>query len=341
MERARAFGYKVILEPNLVRNPSPFRDWAAYTALKKKVLELKPDIWHTHSSKAGIIGRAAAYGRGPIVVHTIHGLPFHPFQNRIAFYTWAKLERAAALRCDQLVVVADAMRIQALAQGVGTEDQYMTIRSGMEINKFQFNAAARQEIRQRYHIPDSRIVFGTIARLQPLKGHADILTAAPPLVQAYPDIHFMWIGDGVFYDRFSRRIRELNLQDHFTLTGLLPPDEVGRAISAMDVLIHPSYREGLPRAVPQAMLAGVPSITYDCDGAREICLDDQTGVLIKPGDGNQLQAAVHKMASDAAFRARLGLAGQQLAQREFSAVDMVQKLEELYQRLMSLTKRNQ
>ncbi len=334
MDRAQGGGYHVILEPHLVREPSPRHDLAAYQSLKQRVGELKPDIWHTHSSKAGIIGRMAAYGRGPIVVHTIHGLPFHPYQSKVAFHGWAAMERFAARRCDKLVAVADAMRIQALAQGVGTTDQYVTIRSGMEIAKYQFNASAREEVRKKYNIPSSRVVFGTIARLQPLKGHADILALAPTLIKANPNIHFMWMGDGVFFDSFSQRIQDLNLQNHFTLTGLLPPNEVGGYISALDVLIHPSYREGLPRAVPQAMLAGVPSITYDCDGAGEVCVNGETGLLIKPGDERALQAAIERLAVDAHLREQMGHSGRKLAECEFSADDMVHRLEQLYQQLM-------
>ncbi len=340
MDRAQGGGYHVILEPHLVREPSPRHDLAAYRSLKRRVGELKPDIWHTHSSKAGIIGRVAAYGRGPIVVHTIHGLPFHPYQSRVAFHAWAALERFAAGRCDKLVVVADAMRNQALAQGVGKADQYVTIRSGMEIAKYRYSASARDEVRRRFNIPNSRVVFGTIARLQPLKGHADILAIAPLLIKANPNIHFMWMGDGVFFNTFSQRIQELKLQDHFTLTGLLPPDEVGGFISALDVLIHPSYREGLPRAVPQAMLAGVPSITYDCDGAGEVCVNGETGVLIRPGDQQALRAAIEKLSVDAHWRKQLGHSGRILAEREFSAADMVQRLEQLYQQLMHRNVRN-
>lgn len=335
MERALAGGYRVTVEPDLVRNPSPHHDLAAYRALKTQVSDIKPDIWHTHSSKAGILGRFAAYGRGPIVVHTIHGLPFHPYQRRVVFRTWAGMERAAAKRCDKLVVVADAMRVQALAEGVGKPDQYVTIRSGMEIEKFKFSDAARRDIRGQYSISDESVVFGTIARLQPLKGHQDILNIAPLLIKANPKIHFMWIGDGIFYDRFRQHIHSHNLQNHFTLTGLLPPDQVGRFISAFDVLIHPSYREGLPRAVVQAMLAGVPSITYDCDGASEACIDGQTGVLIKPGDREALQSAVVRLAGNADIRLQMGATGKHLAEKEFSAKDMVQQLEGLYQQLIS------
>jgi glycosyltransferase involved in cell wall biosynthesis len=205
----------------------------------------------------------------------------------------------------------------------------------METAAFQFDPAARLSVRRKYQIPDSAVVFGTIARLQPLKGHDDILSIAGSLIQLLPDIHFMWIGDGVYFERFSRTIAENNWQKYFTLTGLVPPEEVGSLISAIDVLIHPSYREGLPRAVPQAMLAARPTIVYDCDGAGEVCIDSRTGILVKPGDREALDRAVRRLATNAELRTQWGLAGKDMAEREFSATDMVDRLETLYQRLMT------
>ncbi len=335
MERALAGGYTVILEPHLVRSPHPWHDARAFLSLRKLSAKLRPDIWHTHSSKAGILGRSAVFGRGPVVVHTIHGLPFHPYQSRAAFWLWSTLERYAARRCDKLVVVADAMARQALAQGVGRPEQFVTIHSGMELDKFKNSAHQRQKMRESLKIPADRIVFGTIARLQPLKGHADILKIAPLLVKANPHIHFLWIGDGIFYAKFTADIQHVGLASHFTLTGLLPPDQVGEVLPAMDVVIHPSYREGLPRALPQAMLAGLPTIAYDCDGAGEVCRNEQTGLLIPPGDITALRHAIEHLADNAAQRCAMGEAGRTLAENEFSADDMVLRLDKLYHQLLA------
>ncbi|MCL2647859.1 MAG: glycosyltransferase family 4 protein [Phycisphaerales bacterium] len=345
MQRAEAGGYKVMLTPHLVRSPHPWHDWRAYRKIENICRELKPDVVHTHSSKAGIVGRAAAWRvRGKnskletrnlklSVVHTIHGLPFHPYQNAAANRLWISLERWAAKRCDAIICVADAMTRQALAAGVGRADMYTTIYSGMEAQTFVSPGTTREQIRTKYGIPPTAFVFGTIARLQPLKGHDDLLTTANELFARVPDAHLMWIGDGIFRQRFEKMLAEKGWSDRVTMTGLVPPTEVPRLLPATDALVHPSYREGLARALPQGLLAGVPVISYDCDGAGEVCLDGQTGFLVKTGDAQGLCEAMVKMASNRAAAKAMGAFGRNYCMERFPAEVMVRRIEELYHRI--------
>ena len=331
--RAAAGGYRVVHLPSMVRNPHPIDDFSAYRALKKLFSELKPDVVHTHSSKAGIIGRAAAARVGAgLIVHTIHGLAFHPYQSAPINWLWIALERYAARRCDYIVCVADAMTRQALAAGIGEARQYSTIYSGMDVEPFLHPPRDRTAVRHALGIPQDRIVIGTLARLQPLKGHDDILKIAGQLIADNPQLHFLWIGDGVFRARLEQAIAAAGLTPHFTFTGLISPAEVPGFLPAMDILVHPSYREGLPRALPQALLAGVTVIAYDCDGAAEVCRNCQTGLLVRPGDVNALAEAVATLAGDAALRAALANKGRELCRRQFDAQLMVDKLDELYRR---------
>ncbi|HTV47495.1 MAG TPA: glycosyltransferase family 4 protein [Phycisphaerae bacterium] len=334
MDRANAGGYKVIVLNSLVRNPHPVKDAIAYHALRRLCREIEPGIFHTHSSKAGILGRAAAYKETiPAIVHTIHGLPFHPYQSKVVNAAWIYLERWAAHRCQGIVCVADAMIRQALAAGVGRPEQFTTIYSGMDIEPFVLPPADKHAVRRRLNIHDDRIVAGTIARLQPLKGHDDILNVAGKLLEQFPQLHFLWIGDGVFRERFTQLIKKRGWQDHFTLTGLVQPGVVAELLPAMDLLVHPSYREGLPRAVVQAALAGIPSVTYNCDGADEICIDRQTGRLVPPGDVEAMHQAIAEIISSEPLRSQMGTAGQKMAISRFDSNVMVDKLEALYMRL--------
>ncbi len=334
LPRARSGGYEVMELPALRRNPHPAADFSAYGELRRIFARFQPDVVHTHSSKAGILGRAAAWKqRVPVIVHTMHGLAFHPYQGRLINMGWILLERWAARRCHAIVAVADAMTRQALREGIGRPEQFTTIYSGMEIDKFTPRPEARQLARRKLGIGPEKIVIGTIARLQPLKGHDDILKIAPRVLACEPNLHFLWIGDGVFNDRFQSEIRSRNWSDRFTLTGLVSPEQVAELIPAMDILLHPSYREGLPRAVPQALLAGVPVIVYDCDGAAEICLHSRTGVLIQPGDIATMGDAVLELTGDADKRRRLALRARELAASLFDANIMVAKLETLYEKL--------
>ena len=351
MERARAGGYKTLVTPHLVRSPHPWHDWAAYWEIRRLVRELSPDVVHTHSSKAGVLGRAAAWrektrsakretrnankgSQGPLVVHTIHGLPFHPYQNGLTHWLWVRAERFGANRCDAMISVADAMTRQALAAGVGRPEQFTTIYSAMETEAFLNPGVTWDEVRQRLKVPEGAYVFGTIARLQPLKGHDDLLRSAAELFAKVPEAHFLWVGDGVFRGRFEAFLREKGWVNRVTLTGLVPPADVARLLPAMDALVHPSYREGLARALPQALLEGVPVISYDCDGAAEVCVDGETGFLVKTGDVQGLCAAMVRMAADRAAARAMGARGREMCRERFAAERMVGQIESLYERLL-------
>ncbi|MGC8624153.1 MAG: glycosyltransferase family 4 protein [Phycisphaerae bacterium] len=331
MPRAASGGYRVIVEPNLVRNPHPWRDARAYRRLRRLFAELQPAVVHTHSSKAGIIGRAAAWqSKVPLIVHTVHGLPFHPYQSQMTNAAWISLERFAARRCHKIVCVAEAMKRQALACGVGQPEQFITIYSGMEIQPFLHPLTNQTTARKKLGIAFDRIVLGTIARLQPLKGHDDILALAETLIRAEPRLTFLWIGDGIFRNRLAAQIDKAGWRDHFILTGLVAPEQIPNLIPAMDIMVHPSYREGLPRSVVQGMLEQVPAIVYNCDGAGEVCIANETGVLVETGDRPALQAAILQLAQNSGLRDKLGAKAQRLAQERFDADIMVSQLLQLY-----------
>ena len=341
MERANAGGYKVIVSPHLVRSPHLWHDPAAWRDIKKLCKKTRPHIVHTHSSKAGILGRAAAWScrklmpaPRPIVVHTIHGLPFHPYQSQHINHLWIDAEKFAANRCDAIISVADAMTRQALAEKIGVRDMYTTIYSAMEVEPFLHPNFTREQVRHKLNIPQDAFVFGTIARLQPLKGHDDLLTIASGLFTQIPNAHLLWIGDGIFRVRLTKTLHEQGWTNRVTLTGLVPPTEVPQLLPAMDALVHPSYREGLARALPQALLAKVPVISYDCDGAAEVCINNKTGYLVKTGQPHALYEAMVKMASNLSAARAMGQAGQALCLQRFTADTMVNQIESLYRRLL-------
>src|SRR5262249_51165864 len=144
-------------------------------------------------------------------------------------------------------------------------------------------------------------------------------------------------GDGAWRGRFEARAKGLGLENHFVFTGLVAPAKVSRLVGIMDGVVHLSLREGLPRALPQALAAAKPVVAYDCDGAGEVCLDDQTGFLIRPGDRNALTDCILRLAGDRELRERLGRRGQRLVQDRFSVEKMVHELYGLYQRLLPPT----
>jgi len=236
MDRAQRYGYRVEIIDAMRRSILPLKDYQTYRELIRRFRELKPDVVHTHSSKAGIIGRWAAHrAKVPAVVHTIHGLAFTASTSRTVNSVYEMLERQAAPITHKIVCVADAMRDQSLAANIGRRDQYVTVHSGMDTRPFIEPPVPRDEMRRQLGIEPQHIVVGTIARLFDLKGHDDLLDLAPEFCRRFPNLHFMWVGDGSLRPAFERRIAEMNLKDRFILTGLVPPSRVPELTNAMDL----------------------------------------------------------------------------------------------------------
>ena len=324
--------------PELVRPIHPLKDFFALRKLEGIFREQKPDIVHTHSGKAGILGRVAARRAGvPIVVHTIHGPSFGNFQNALSNFIFRAAEKCAARATTHFIVVADAMKTQYLAAGIGRSGQYTKIFSGFPLEPF-LAAKNDLELRKKLGIAPDDFVVGKIARLFKLKGHDDLFAVAPGLVRQNPKIKFLLVGGGEWRARFKNLAKSLGLEKHFIFTGLVPPDEVPKYVGIMDALVHLSLREGLPRALPQALAAGKPVVAYDCDGAREICPDGETGFLIQPGDLKTLTAKIIQLANDAKLREQFGLRGRQFVKENFSVEKMVDGQYNVYLNLIERLK---
>lgn len=322
--------------PHLVRAISPVTDLRCYCDLRRIIRDWNPDVVHTHSSKAGIIGRLAAWNQDvPCVVHTIHGLAFHPYQAKWRNALYVLAERIAAKRCHRLICVADAMRKQARAKHVGQADQYVTVYSGMEVDRFINPCWSRDEVRAELGFANDDFVLGTISRLAELKGHDDLLDAVSPLMRERANLKLLWVGDGWWRDRLLKRVADMGLNRRVVHTGQVSTEQIPRYLQAMDALAHPSYREGLPRTVPQALLSGVAVIVYDVDGAREACAEGETGRLVGPGDSAALRDAVQWMMDHPAERAEMARRGQEVCRTRFAASTMVDQLEVVYESVLS------
>lgn len=322
---------ELIETPRLVRQLSLWKDHFAQRDLRTIIRDWHPDVVHTHSSKAGVLGRMAAWREHvPAIVHTIHGLPFHPYQSGVLNAIYIAAERYAARRCHRIVCVADAMRVQALAAGVGRPEQYDIVYSGMEIESFLNPAWSRREVRAELGLEDDAFVIGTVARLAELKGHDDLIDALAPMMRSDARLRMLWVGDGWWRDRLVSRLDEAGIREQVILPGLVPPQEVPKYLQAMDVLVHPSYREGLPRTAPQALLSATPLIAYDVDGTREVCIDFETGRLIEPGNRDDLAAAVRWMIEHPQERQATAERGRALCKSRFAVAVMVDQLEKVY-----------
>ena len=342
--------------PHLVREVSPSKDARARRELRELIERLKPDVVHTHSSKAGILGRFAAWESKPCptVLHTIHGPPFMPIEGnalkrlktRAVNHAYTIAERKAALCCHGIISVADAMTREFLRRGIGKPEQYMTVRSGIEQEAYLSPAKreSRDEMRASIGVGSNDFIVGTVARLAEHKGHDDLLDALGVRLKEDPRWKLLWVGDGWWRERLLSRARAIGLSvmeldrvdaandrhASVIVTGLVPPARVPGLIRAMDVLAHPSSREGLPRTVPQALLCGVCPVAYDVDGTGEACVEMVTGRLVPAANIAKLREAIEWCESHPAERQSLANAGRERCIREFSVSAMVDGLERAY-----------
>jgi len=343
-EATKGAGYEVRVCEEMRRAILPWHDLVTYKKLKEMIAQLRPDVVHTHSAKAGILGRVAAYslkgkfgevGR-PAVVHTIHGLAFHPYQNAIVNKLYIAIERFAAKRTDAFITVADAMTKQALAVGMGTADMYTTAYSAIEEESFlrAISQEERTEFRKKYGIAADAVVLVTVSRIAELKGHDYIIESARELAGRFPKAVWLFVGDGALTGQYKEQVRRLGLEERIKFTGLLEPAQIPLAIQSSDVLVHCSLREGLARALPQALLCGRPAISFDVDGAREV-VNENTGRLIPPRDVKSLTAACAELIENGELRERLGAAGRESVRKKFAPQTMVDVIEEVYKKVTS------
>lgn len=334
--------YRTIVVDEMRRAIEPVKDAISYRKIKRLLCELQPDIVHTHSAKAGIVGRfAAASLKGrwasnrPAIVHGIHGLSFHRYQNPWVNRFYIAIERATARRTDYFISVADAMTEQSKAAGIGVDKPYVTAYSAIDEERFMtlIPEAERAAFRRKYAIPADAIVLVTVARLFMLKGHDYIIESAQVLAKRFPNVIWLFVGDGNLMDAYKQQIRNLGLADRFRFTGLMPPDQIPLAIQSSEILVHCSLREGLARTLPQAMLCGRPAISFDVDGAREVVNPD-TGRLIEPKSVPQLIEACAELIRDKALRERLGRTAQESVKTKFAPNTMVDVIENVYRQLV-------
>lgn len=332
--QAHNSGAEVLAARHLRRAVNLAHDALALSELTRMLRERAPDIVHTHSSKAGILGRRAARrARVPIIIHTIHGMSFNRTQSAPVRLIYRLLERRAARYTTKFIAVADAMIEQSVAAGLAPRDRFVTIPSGMDTRQFTPDPQARQRWRRAWGIEDQHVAVGTVARLFRNKGYEETIAAMPAVVAAAPHVRFVWIGGGPHRTRYEKRLERLGLRDRVTLTGLVPPEQVAEMMNAFDLVLHASRWEGLPRAVVQGLLLEKPAVCVDVDGAREVVHPDRTGLLAPLGDTQALVSNLIKLSLEENWRKKMGIEGRKLSILTFDTDNMVRKIADLYEEL--------
>lgn len=334
-DHARRQGIDLRIIPEFRRELHPTRDWTSYRRLVQILAELRPQIVHTHASKAGILGRWAAARLGIPAVHTIHGASFHYGQHPLAYRLYRGLERRTARHTARFISVAQAMTDQYVAAGIAPRDRFVTIYSGFDVEPFLNPTRSPQTVRDELGLSADDVVIGKVGRLFHLKGHEYVIAAARAVIERCPQVRFLFVGDGILRREYERQVAALGLRDRFVFAGLVPPQRVPELIHAMDIVVHTSLWEGLARVLPQALIAGKPVVSYDVDGAREVVLPGETGFLLPPKSVEQLAEALVTLVHNRDMRHRLGATGRARFTEQFRHQTMTRRIREVYAEVLN------
>jgi len=312
----------------------PCWDLVTWLRLIRFLRRERIDLVHTHSSKAGILGRLAAVCAGvPIILHTVHGWPFHEYQNSWVRAVYVFLERLAARFTTTLIAVSRATRDKGLEQRIGTEGQYTVIFPAVDLTSFSpARGQVRHSVRTEFGFPDDALLVGMVACLKPQKAPLDFVTTAASVAAAVPRARFLLVGDGRLRADVEAQIKDLGLQGRFVLTGWRR--DVPRLMQAMDLLAHSALWEGLPCVFAQAQATGLPIVATDVGGAREAIRHGRDGLLVPPRQPAQMARALIALLRQPRRRQKLGQAAIRQAAR-FGFASMLSRLLSLYQELFA------
>jgi glycosyltransferase involved in cell wall biosynthesis len=302
--------------PSLRRALCPLNDTRAYRHIKALLRARRPEIIHTHSSKAGFLGRQAAHALGLAnVLHTPHVFPFQ-WTTGLKRRFYLALERHAARLCRTIVCVSESQRADAVAQRLCAPEKLVVVRNGLELPAAS-TARERSTARAALGIAENTPVVGMVARLAPQKGVGAFIGAAAEILRQRPEVLFLLVGSGPLEGEMRARLAGLRIPpERFRLLG--HREDTGALYPAFDVLILSSLYEGLPYVLLEAMACGLPVIATDVLGSRDVVLDGQTGLLARANDSAQIAAQTLKVLNDAELRARLGAAARVRVAEQFS-----------------------
>ncbi len=321
--------------PDLVRPIRPLKDRSATRAVRDLLAPMAaagPVIVHTHSSKAGVIGRRAARAAGARpVIHTVHGFGHDAIRNPLLRRVAMGVERSLARHTDAFISVARCHVDEGRAAGLFGDKPVEVIRSGIDLEHFADADRRRADTRAALGLPADSPVVGMIVCLKPQKAPLDLAEIAADVLRTRQDAWFFLAGDGELREALQTRLAQLGLVRRVKLLGWR--HDIPDLLGALDVLLLTSRWEGLPRVCPQAMAAGRPIVATAVDGIPEAVVDGRNGLLYPPGDARAGAAAVLSLLDDPERARAMGAAGREAA-AEFGQDEMVARQEQLYEQLL-------
>lgn len=327
-------GVRIIRINELVRPIAPVHDARAFMRIIRLMRENRYDLVHTHTSKAGIVGRIAGAIAGvPIIVHTPHGHIFYGYFSSLLTVVFTGLERIVTKKTHALITLTNKEKQDYLARRIGDSARIHPILSGIDLSPFLKLKSPNDAFRASIGLGPSDFVAGTVARLVSIKNHDGIVSAASLLGNRCPNLRFVFVGDGELRLPLESRIRSLGLENRFVFLGWR--NDIPECLAAFDLFVMCSHNEGMGRAFIEAQASGVPVIGSRVGGVEEAIAEGKTGFLVDPGKPEELTRVLERVYSDRDLLARMSAACRAHVDPAFSKEVMVDRINALYRSLMS------
>ena len=324
-----------ILLPSLTREVHPIKDAQALWQLIRLFQHEQPALVHTHTSKAGVLGRMAAWcARVPVIVHTPHGHVFYGHFGPFRSWLFLQIERVLSAITHRLIALTEAERQDHLDRAVGKADQFAVVPSGIDRERF---GRARVQGKQQpdwFGCPADARVVGSVGWLTDIKGHEYLIEAVAKLKQDFPSLHLVIVGSGDRYDALLQQVELSGLRDAVHLLG--HRDDVEACLAGMDLFVLPSLNEGMGRALIEAMAAGLPVIASRVGGIPAVISHERTGLLVPPGDADALAEALRRLLDRPEWASQLGVAASRSVDSRYGSVSMVHAIESIFAEALSV-----
>jgi glycosyltransferase involved in cell wall biosynthesis len=321
-------GVPVVVVEAMRRAIHPVYDLLAFLTLRRLIVLTQPDIVHTHSSKAGILGRAAAYAAGcRCLIHSPHGHIFYGYFGRMATTIFIVLERMTARITDRVLTLTDLEREDHITRRIRPKGGFGTIPCGIDLERFRRRKKPVEEIREELGILAEATVIGWVGRFVPIKGPEVFIEVIAELQKQRPEVKGLMVGDGERRREAQGYAKQLGIEEDVIFTGMR--DDIPDLMGIMDLFVLTSFNEGLGRVLIEAMTAGVPVVATRVGGVPEIIGEEETGLLVPPGDPCATVHAILRVLEESLLARRLVEAGRHRAER-FSVTRMIEETERVY-----------
>lgn len=315
--------------PSLVRRVSALRDLIALWNVYRLLRQERPAIVHTHTSKAGVLGRLAAWLAGvPTVVHTPHGHVFYGHFDRLRSRLFLLVERLLARITTRLIALTDAERHEHLERGVGRSARFAVIPSGIDVERFRRARTDGKLVPEWFGCPPDSLIIGSVGWLTDVKGHRFLVEAVAALKQEFPAAHLVIVGSGDRHGALVEQARQAGIAERVHLAG--HREDVEDCLRGFDCFVHPSLNEGMGRALIEAMAAGLPVVASRVGGIPAVVQDGGNGLLVPPGESGALAEALGRLFRNPSWARELGVKAAASIGGEFGIASMVRAIEAVY-----------